>query len=677
MPVSPDGVADTILIDGQLRGGFADGIRVLTETPLFDATSGMAEGWLGQGKMSGRAKLNIPLGDRALAEEPTMVEVSLALDQVDLKMPRFDLAFAGINGEFRYESNDALSSNGFTARLFDEAVSGRMESTGDITGGEIVVSLDGVVAANDLYQWAGQPLLSRAAGAMQYESSLHIFYGSRDQESIYVEATSSLESVELNLPRPLGKMADEQIDLAYKQIFVDEGYRIELSLGEEVKANLKVIGDTLAGGRLHFGHEPMGAISYDKLSVTGELAHVIYEDWDALTVALEQISDGSLEDDLVQTLDAVEVTIGLFDVYGFEMENVLTRITRSPDAWHVDLDNEWMLGRVSVSDNEEVPLTIAMQKLIFDSEIEAVGDDPLGQVSPSELAAADFSVEELLLNGEDYGSWSFLYQPHEEGASLERLRIDVRGLQVADDASVDWRLVNGQHRSKFTGTVLVPNLGSALRQWGYASSIEGEDIRLFGDVVWPGTPAMVELEVIDGLVRIMQGEGRFVQADSNMGALRVLGIFDFSSLMRQFNKLDFSDVVQSGFSFSSISGETRFKSGIVDVTDPILIEGSGSTLKVAGRVNLETLELDNDMIVTLPVNRNLPWYAAYSAIATGPLTGAGVFLVQRMFQNQINAISSAKYKITGTVDDPIIDFITIFSDSVREAPEEDVPSGES
>ena len=81
-----------------------------------------------------------------------------------------------------------------------------------------------------------------------------------------------------------------------------------------------------------------------------------------------------------------------------------------------------------------------------------------------------------------------------------------------------------------------------------------------------------------------------------------------------------------------------------------------------------TGELDNDMIVTLPVGRSLPWYAAYSAIATGPLTGASVMLARKFFKDQIDQISSAKYKISGSIDKPSIDFVTIFNDSVREAP---------
>jgi uncharacterized protein YhdP len=567
-----------------------------------------------------------------------------------------------------------VQSDLFTAQLFGEPVSGSISSNGDIAGGEIIVSLSGEVDTNDLYQWAGQPLLSRAEGQLAYRSNLHVFYGDRSREPPFVRAESDLVNVELNIPRPMSKRADEVMSLEYKQIFTDSGYRIELTLGEEVQANLKVVDGTLAGGRLHFGHEPMGAISFQHLQVSGELAHVVYEEWDQLSLDLEQLSEGSMEQELVQTLDAVEVTVGLFDVFGFEMENVLTRITRSPDAWHVDLENEWLEGRVSASDDDAVPLDIAMQKLMFESDLETMGDDPLGPVAPGELAAARFSVEQLLLDGEDYGSWSFLYQPEVQGARLEDLKVNVRGLQIADDATVDWQLINGQHQSHFSGTVLVPDLAKALQDWGFASSIEGEDFRFYGDVAWPGSPAMVDLEVIDGLVRLIRGQGRFVQADSNVGgALRLLGIFDFASLARRF-RFDFSDVVKSGFSFNKIEGETRFRSGIIDVVDPILIEGSASTFKVAGRVNLTSRELDNDMIVTLPVNRNLPWYAAFSAIATGPLAGAGVFLAQRVFQDQINAMSSAKYKITGTMEEPIIEFVTIFSDSVRDAPEESAPA---
>ena len=90
-------------------------------------------------------------------------------------------------------------------------------------------------------------------------------------------------------------------------------------------------------------------------------------------------------------------------------------------------------------------------------------------------------------------------------------------------------------------------------------------------------------------------------------------------------------------------------------------------------MNIKTGELDNDLIVTLPVGRNLPWYAAYSALAN-PLVGAGVFLAQKIFEDQINRMTSAKYKVSGTVDLPVVEFISIFNDSIRETPEAEAAS---
>ncbi|MDZ7686847.1 MAG: AsmA-like C-terminal region-containing protein [Gammaproteobacteria bacterium] len=249
-------------------------------------------------------------------------------------------------------------------------------------------------------------------------------------------------------------------------------------------------------------------------------------------------------------------------------------------------------------------------------------------------------------------------------------------MTLTGTSQVEWDTSGEAQRSRYSGDIVISDLSSAFRQWGLASSVEGKDLKLKASLSWDGSPAMVDLYNATGSVEILEGSGRFVQAESGTGALRVLGIFDFASLARRF-RFDFSDVVSSGFSFSELRGRVRLDKGMLRVVDPIVIVGSGSTFKVGGTVDLETTELDNDMIVTLPVSRNLPWYAAYSAIATGPLVGAGVWLAQKVFENQIDQMSSAKYKIEGTIDEPQVEFVSIFSDTVRESPDEDAkPMGE-
>jgi uncharacterized protein YhdP len=338
----------------------------------------------------------------------------------------------------------------------------------------------------------------------------------------------------------------------------------------------------------------------------------------------------------------------------------------------VRLSNKLLSGLIKVPDTETLPLDIALDYLRFPSDASdgnrEESTDPLLGVLPTDLIAIDFRLDSLEIEEENYGSWSFEMRPREAGVHLSNLTADVKGLHIVAGAEVIWNYSAEEgHLSQFVGRVNVPDLASALKQWGFASSIEGQKFLFDADFSWPGSPAAIDIDTIAGLVHLRQGQGRFVQAES-AGALKLLGIFDFASLARRF-RFDFSDVVDDGLEFSEIKGSTRFDEGLVTIVSPILIVGAGSTFKVGGTINLADSTLDNDMIVTLPVSRNLPWYAAYSAIATGPLTGAGVWLAQKIFENQINAMTSAKYNISGTIDEPVVEFVSIFDDSIRQNPE--------
>ena len=678
VPIHADGTIDTVFVNGRITGPASDGIRFLTETPVFEATNKMAEGWVGNGEMSGVAVLNIPLGPRS--GEEVHVDLSVDLAQVDVYMPRFDIKVGNLNGNFKYHTDTGLSSEAYNASLFDRDVTGTISTKGNPESGEVNININGTVDVISLYRWSDQSLLSRADGILAYSAILRVPVGKRDQEPISIEATSDLIGVAIDLPEPMGKTADEMKVFSYRQIFLEPAYQIDLSLGKLTNASIKVVDDRLIGGLIHYGEEAMGPVSFDKVSITGALRYVIYSEWESVSEDLEGKSTVSLESELADTLDAIDVRVELLDTYGFELEDVATYVTRVGETWNIRLENEMLTGTVIVPDLDDSPLLINLDVMNIESESDA-SLDPLLEVDPREMDAIDFELTKLFLDGEDYGNWSFKYRPTPLGGVLQEFTAEVKGIKLAGDGTVSWRVQNGAHKSGFMGNVMVPDLSSALAQWGFASSIEGDNFDFPVDVSWPGSPAMVDIDTISGTVKLATGEGRFVQADSNLGALKLLGIFDFASLGRRF-LFDFSDVVDSGFAFTSIEGTTRFSEGYVDIVEPIVIEGTGGIFKVGGRVDLEEMRLDNDMIITLPVNRNLPWYAAYSTFAMSPLTGAGVFIAQKIFQNQINTISSAKYKITGTVDDPVIEFVAIFSDSVREVPEEvpsvsaEIPAGE-
>ncbi len=671
VPVYPDGATDSILINGKFKADVESSIYLLNNTPISDATKQMAKTWQGDGFLTGEMSLDFPIGKRA--GEVVNVEVDVDLVNARLYMPLFNLEIEQLSGLLGYETVTGLRSPGFTGTMFGESVKGIISTELIADRGQINVQVDGAVSAQDLHQWSNQVLLTQMEGLIGYDVNVHIPLG-RDASPIWVEATSDLAGVHVDLPAPLGKLADDVTVFSYAHTFQVGGDRVDIQVEEDVTAALKIVNGELTGGRVHFGNGPLGVVTFDRFGVSGALDYVKYEEWERLLESIQSKSDVSIESELADQLHAIEVDIVDLSAFGVELENVRTYITRKDSAWSVGLRNEMLSGIIEVPDLDSIPLTISLDYLRFLSDELGEGEvqvDPLEGQDPADIAALGFKTKELMIGDEHYGMWSFDYLPIESGGQLKNLTASVKGLQILEDSSVLWSVdENGKQVSTYSGNLLVPELDQALEQWGFASSIEGENFEFEADVLWAGSPAMVDLLRVDGKIRLQGGKGRFVQAESGAGALKVLGIFDFASLTRRL-RFDFSDIIEQGFSFSEVSGSTSIRDGEVGIIEPIAVKGSSGSFRVGGQVSLVTQEIDSDMIVTLPLSQNLPWYAAYSAIATGPLVGAGVWVAQKVFEKQIDQFSSAKYKVTGTVDEPVVEFVSIFNDSVRDMSESD------
>jgi uncharacterized protein (TIGR02099 family) len=663
VPIPFGGKVDTVNIRGRLRGPLSDGIRLLNESPLAETTGHMAEGWRGTGTMDAYAHLEVPIGPRS-GEDPYS-DVRITLKNNDLTMPQFDLTVFAIDGDVRYETTTGLSSTRFDARLFNQPVVGSIHSSVEGKSGEITVKGSGSVDVRDLYRWSDQTLLTRVDGMLAYEAAIHIPYGGVSDRS-YVEATSRLKGVVIDMPSPMQKkQLSAEREFYYRQAFLDSGYRVNISLDDSVQSAFQVRDGIVRGGRVHFGPGTIGAVSYDQLKVTGAIDLVNYEEWNDFVDALDRVSDVSIESEMANTLDDIVLEAALLDIFSLELPDTKLRITREGEGWLAELANRNLAGTVQIADEDSQPLKVQLDYLRFFEEDSDGSQDPFEETDPRELVAIDFSTEELKVDGENYGSWKFDFRPGEQGATMENLTARVRGLSIVEPSRAIWNYADGIHSSEFVGLVETDDLGAALEQWGFASSIEGEGFKFVPSMNWAGSPAMVDLDLVQGPMQIKGGKGRFVQADSSGAALKLLGIFDFNQLAKRF-LFDFSDVVDKGYSFDKLKGTLDFDKGIFRISEPIMIDAPGSNFKVGGTVDLNTRKLDNDMIVTLPVGKNLPWYAAYSAFATGPLTGVTVFLAQKVLKNQIDQMSSAKYQIGGTIDDPDIQFVSIWDDSVRE-----------
>jgi uncharacterized protein YhdP len=198
--------------------------------------------------------------------------------------------------------------------------------------------------------------------------------------------------------------------------------------------------------------------------------------------------------------------------------------------------------------------------------------------------------------------------------------------------------------------------------------METELASLEVDLKWPGSPPNVELLGLHGSMTFKAKNGRFLDADTSANGLMLLSLFTPSALAKRINKFDFSDLVDDGMSFDRLGATVSVGQEEMVFTERMRVESPSSSFELGGRVNLRSEALDNEMIVTLPVSSSLPWYGAYLALAN-PVAGLGVMLGEQILRKPIQQFSSAKYAITGTLDDPQIKFVSLWDKSMKAAPQ--------
>ncbi len=157
---------------------------------------------------------------------------------------------------------------------------------------------------------------------------------------------------------------------------------------------------------------------------------------------------------------------------------------------------------------------------------------------------------------------------------------------------------------------------------------------------------------------IATGAGRFLQTSGGAGALKVVEILNLAGVVQ---RLSLSHVFESGITFNRMDGEVFFHPGTIELAH-LTVSGNSSSFAISGVSDVAQRSLSGELVATLPVANNLPWVAA---LAGGLPVAAGVYVVSKVFEKQVNRLSSGVYSIGGTWDAPEFTFSRIFDDEVR------------
>ena len=655
--------------------GTADLISFLRHSPVQKQLPWLAE-WEGAGEFDlslvGRIALDDNLHDFTV--ESTHRNTGLSNARLHVRLEK-------LAGPLRYRYPADVTSRGMLGALHGRPVRfGIVSATAPAAGigapaagmnetaaaGEIRFKAEGAGDGAWLQNWLPWPVAKAATGSFAWNADMRISTAGKEQNTTLV-MNSDFAGFGLLLPAPLAKLGAARRPGRFQLRSSTQG--VQLAYDDQV---LQFRGDLRDGelvrGSVGFGRTP-DPVPSAGLLVVGAPRELDVLAWAGLIAASQTGGGLSVRADLAPA----RVLLGDLDLPDAKLS-----VRSVGGRYRVDFDQRDFAGALELYQDQR-PMHLALRRVRLPRDLEIAHAapssflvrqttqaiaDPLVQWRIKDFPPMSVDVTALYYGDELLGHARFDLQPVADGIELRGATGVLRGLTF-DDARLTWRRDGRGDSTRFFGLLRAANIAPVLGSFGYAGSVESKQLSLRADLGWVGSPLAFKLSELDGSAELELSDGRFVQVQG-AGAARLLGVFDFAAIARR-ARLDFTDVFGKGLAYDKISGRMQFAAGQLSFPETLQIEGPGSEFRLGGSVNLASGGLSNDMIVTLPLSRTLPWYAAYAAFAN-PLAGAGLFVAERLLRDQINQFSSAKYHISGTIDEPLVNFVSVFDRTLDQTP---------
>lgn len=627
-----------LLASGHFSGEAAALNRLFTQTPLAHRVPDALQQWQVQsGDASGRLALAIPLAPKA---EKLAVDVDARFDQLAYGSKALGVSATKLAGDVSFSLQRGLQIPTFTGRLFDQDITGRITSSDNHTQ----LSLAGDVAVKQLREWQSADWLEHLWGQINYQFSLNI--PRQPGQAVNWQVYSDLQGVGVDLPPPLNKSSKDKLPMTLAWHPHKQGQRIVVR-SRPLQSELLFNESGFERGAIHFG-AGKAALPSQGVAITGEVAQLDGVAWQQL------INSNNAQTSHSQWAPAqLALTVGDISLGGLGRVGAGDiAFTQDGKAWQLQLQSEKLSGELWVPNGYQPrgdrPLTAHVEKLIWPFKTKAFSGSSLPfKAAPSTMPVADIRINDLQVNGKALGRWQTQLRPTAKGVLFEALQGRWHSTTLLGE--LQWFEHNEQQRSELDATIDSQDLGALFRELGLSSFIESEQASSHWAIAWEGAPWDVDYQQLKGDVSLRVDKAFLPTSDKRTSALRMLGVLNVGHTLGRRLRLDFSDVMQKGLVVDKLTGDYRLNGSTVITTNAQILSPSAE-FKMAGAIDLVTGELDSGVEVTLPLSSNL-----YAGCFAGPAACAGIFVVERLWGNQLEKMTSMEYQAVGSWNNPSVD----------------------
>ena len=664
------------------------------DTPVLRVNGhGKAElpAWLGVVRNSAIGELTSHALDATQSNGPA----SLTLD---LHLPIHDLSHAKVKGvvglhgnQFRLRPDVPELQNAQGSVHFSEAGFQLQDVYANALGGSVkaqggLIVKAGVAPALDIHaqgRATAQGLRDdgflspvswfavHASGATDYEVRVGL-----DKALPQVLVQTDLQGMEINLPAPAGKLAEEKLPLRVQQQSLRSiGGDQETSVGQRLSVSLldraQVLYDLdysqeavrVLGGALLVGKAAVDRSSVSHAALKGVRADVRVpmlevDDWLAILPESEERADAAsrTESSATDYLQYMPQQLALqtpsLTVHGRTLQNVQVQALQTSGVWRADVQAQELAGQLEYQPTGSIqyPHGLVHARLSHLRLPDSAGTqaDSLLQSSVRQMPALDIEVDRLTIADRFLGRLEVQARNvQKQGASVWELsQFDMSLPEAVLAAQGTWGGADAQSRHTALQFALsLKDTGKLLDRFDMPGVIRGGEGTLHGELGWRGAPIAPVWKDMAGSLHLDVGHGQFLKAEP--GLAKLLSVLSLQSLPRRIG-LDFRDVFSSGFAFDFVRGDVRVEKGIAR-TNNLQMKGVNAAVLMEGQASLvdETQQL---RVVVVPEINAMT--ASLVATAINPVIGLGSFLAQAVLRGPMVAAATREFHISGSWADP-------------------------
>lgn len=632
----PDFSTAQLLVDGQVDGDLAELYAVANDAPpLRELLRPLLASSRARGPASVDLHLDIPLKEsRGLA-----VTGAVRVDGGELDHEAVPAPIRDIRGAIEF-GGPGLRAESLTARIWELPLGAAIvpqPSGGSLLAADLVIPID--AAGRGASALIPAFIRSRVAGSARWRAALPIGAG----QAPVLTLRSDLTGVEVKVPAPLGKPADEARPLVLAIGGSGAPLRITAEYQDRLGADLRFArGAALAleRGTLRLGTGPLIEPAEPGLVLGGQIETLDLEAW---MKEFDRAGSPSAGGELVRRAD---LHVGSLRWRHWAARDARYQWAAQPaGAWVLGLIGAGAVGDLRWSPASGGTLRARLEQLTLDLlPVTADGGD--APADPTRLPVLDLEVKRLQVGSTDFGRVVLATARTEAGQRLRTFRAE--GGTLDAKAEGEWRRRAGQSSGSLQAQADTRDPEGLFRAFAYTPNITAKSAKLAGDLRWAPAGGGLDWQDARGTVHLEFENGQLRQVEP--GAGRVLGLFNFYALPRRLS-LNFKDVVGSGLAFDTVSGDFALGDGNAR-TDNVQLKAPSLRMELRGRVGLRARDYDQEVRVYPGVSSGVTIGAT---LLGGPIAGALALIAQQILDKPLDQVTQLSYRITGSWDNPQVE----------------------